>query len=149
VTRPFGNTLLVIRMLAYLGNTNPTMAMRPCVIGGIAGKRVSALEHRRCDSLSLSLSLFLPGNNGISTAKQATTSAALSDSCLENLSFNPSSWRSRRSRRPCPVEIASVFVPPSKFSGRSLPTLLHTDTRTRIRVSLAFGFIGSGGISDS
>lgn len=68
MTRPFGNTLLVIRIATYLGNSKPSMA-RPCIIG-IDGERVGAsLENRRAYipaaldpgamRFSLSLSLYL------------------------------------------------------------------------------------------
>lgn len=63
--RLFGNTLLVIRILAYLGNSKLRMATRPCVIGGIDSERVEAarrsapyIPDARCDSLL--------ENNGIS-----------------------------------------------------------------------------------
>jgi len=124
VTRPFGNTLLVIRMLAYLGNTNPTMAMRPCVIGGIGGKRVSAqLEDRRvrtdvrCEplSLSLSLSLSLPENNGISRRNKRPPLSRIAASRISLLILRRGVHDVREGRRSSRDEIRAFVLSEANF----------------------------------
>lgn len=90
VTRPFGNTLLVIRIATYLGNSKPSMA-RPCIIG-IDGERVGAGLRESATYIPTNpgpgaMRFSLPGNTRHFTAERATTPFP---SRFRNLSHDPS-----------------------------------------------------------